>query len=278
MDLVRDMLAALLALAAAILLALWAPAVWLQDTVVDRDGFLEVARPLGTDQGFQDAVATTAVDQLFEQVDLPRFVADRVRPVVDDQVHALARTPAFDEIWAATAEDLHATLLDPDGGTVTADLNPYVDQLMGQVEDRIGFSVPIPHTDLLRLDVATIAPSPWPERARMLADASGWIGWAGIGSGLASIAVAARRGAMLFGLGLLLALGGGALLLAAHGAWDLAPGGIVGARVIDELLSAFEEHFRADMRVPGFALVGAGAASMVIALLALALRPRGRAA
>lgn len=271
MDTVRDILAGVLAVAAAVMLTLWAPAAWVRDTVVDEQGFLSVAQPLGEQQGFQDEVAKAAVDGVLDQVDVPRPVRSLVEPALQDGATSLARDPVFGQIWDGTVKDLHATLLRPEGGTVSADLNPFVDRLLAPVGDRLGITVSIPDTSSLTLDIVTIPASPWPERIQAFADAAGWMGWAGIGAAVLSLVVASRRGIMMFVLGLLIGVSGVALMFLAQVSGPLVPNSVDRSPILGSLVTAFEQRFMADMQSPSFIVIGAGAAVMAVALVTIGI-------
>lgn len=273
----RDLLAALLTLCAAVGLTLWAPAAWVRDTVVDREGFLQIARPLGAEETFQKDVSDAAVDGVLTQVNLPRPVVALIEPLLQDQAKHLTQSDAFAAISAGSMDDLHATILDPSGGTVRADLNPYVDELVEPVGDRIGRRIDIPEADALRLDIVTVPASPWPARAHALADASGWIGWASLACGIGALLVARRRGAIGVVLGALLVVGGLVLMLGSQGIGAAVPESVDQARIVGTLVRAYEMRLGRDMVVPSVALMGSGALALVVALVALGVSSARRA-
>lgn len=276
----RDLVAVLLALCAAAALALWAPATWARDHVVDRDGFLEIAKPLGANPQFQQDVSDAAVEGVLEQAKVPRVLTSLIEPTLQDQAAKLTQSEAFATIWSDSMGDLHTTLMDPAGGTVSADLNPYVDELVSPVGDAIGHEIDIPDADLLTLDIVTIPASPWPGRVTALASTAPWIGWAGIAAAVLSLLVARRRGAIGAVLGAALAVAGGALLLASQGIGAAIPASIDDARIVGTLVQAFEVRFGRDMVVPAVSLLGAGALALVVSLGAIGIhgaRRRGAA-
>lgn len=271
MDAVRNLLSTLLALCAAVLLTAWAPAAWLQRTVIEEKGFLAVAEPLAGQSQFQHDVAAEAVNGVLDAVSVPGYLQPYVKPALTEQAGKLTSGPVFQQIWGASMRDLHTTILQPQGGTVKADLNPYVDELVKPVGDTLGFTIRVPDTALLSLDIASIPASPWPARAQTLAGAASWLPWAGFAAALASVALAARRGVLTFVLGLALAAGGVLLLLSGSGVELLVPDAAEQARVVGPLVQAFETRLGADMVLPGVLMLGGGAACMVVALVALGI-------
>lgn len=277
MDALRDLLAAVLALVSAISLALWAPAAWVQTHVVDERGFLAIAEPLGGNPAFQEDVSDAAVEGVMDQVEVPRVVRSMVRPAVEDQAKRLMQSAAFGTIWAGSMDDLHAVLLDPSGGTVRADLNPYVDELVAPVGDTLGVDLDVPEADLLRLDIVSIPASPWPGRIVAFAGASSWLPWAGFGSAALALLVARRRSVALLMLGAAVLIGGVALMLVTQGISALVPDAAEQARVVGTLVRAFEMRLGQDMVLPSAELMGAGALALVVALVLLGVSAgRGR--
>lgn len=276
MDFVRDFCSVLLAIAAAVLLTLWAPSAWVQDTVVDTQGFLSVAEPLGSQQSFQDDVAATAVDGLLETVQIPTWAQSLVRPTLDSQAAALAHNQVFSTIWADSMGELHTTILDPAGGTVRADLNPYADNLVKPLGEKLGMTIDVPDTDLLTLTIVDVPASAWPQRLVTFAGMHAWLPWAGIACAVLAVLVAAHRGAMTFLMGLAVLIGGAALMLATQGVSALVPDAIEQARLVGALVGAFEKRLGIDMFVPSMALIGSGAAAMVAGLTVIGVQSARR--
>lgn len=271
-------MAVVLAVCAAAALALWAPAAWTRDTIVDRDGFLRIAEPLGSNAAFQKDVSDAAVDGVLDQVKVPRAVKALVEPALQDQAQNLTQSDAFGTIWSDSMGDLHSTLMNPRGGQVSADLNPYVDDLIDPVGRKIGVTIRVPDTDLLTLPIVTIPASPWPGRVTAFAGTASWIGWAGLAAAVVSILLARRRGIVAAILGVLVLAGGAALLFATQGVGALVPDSVDHARILGTLVQAFEKRLGMDMMVPSFELMAGGALVLVIGLVATGVRSARRRA
>lgn len=272
MHALRDLLAILLGLVSAVALTLWAPAAWTRAHVVDEQGFLAIARPLGGNEAFQQDVADAAVEGVMEQVQVPRAIRSLVRPAIEDQAGRLTSSAAFETIWADSMQDLHGVLMDPGGGTVTADLNPYVDDLVAPVGETLGVEIKVPDADLLRLDVVDVPASPWPARLVAFADAAAWLPWVGLSAAVLALVVAHRRGMALTVLGGSVLVGGALLLLGSQGIAVLVPDAAEDARVVGTLVKAFEARLGQDMLLPSMELMGAGALAVVVALVATGAR------
>lgn len=271
---VRDLAATLLALAAAVMLALWAPALWLQGTIIERDGFLSVAEPLAEDADYQRTLSDAAVDGVLEEAPIPGLLSDQLAPVLQEQAPRITGTEEYRTSWTLAMEDLHATLLDPAGGTVRADLNPLSGLLLDPFNDTFGTSIEVPDSDTLRIPIAHIPPSSWPDRLQALAGTSGWIGWVGFAVAVLGIAVASHRRILTFVLGLLVALAAGAQLLVSQFIELLVPDSFDQADVVGGIIQAFEAHFRDAMVAPAMALLGAGVLLIVVALVLLSMGGR----
>ncbi|GEM_PF-1950488 len=269
MSLARDLLAAVLVVLGAVGLALWAPSAWTQSTIVDRDGFLAVAEPLGGNEQFQQDVADAAVEGVLDQVDVPRFLRSPLETAIEGQAQKLTQSTAFATIWADSMDDLHATLMDPDGGTVVADLNPYVDELAAPIGETIGVDIDIPDTDVLHLTIITIPASAWPGRITAFGGLSSWIGWASLGAAALGLVLASRRGTIGIVLGVATLLAGAVLMLATQGVSALVPDSIENARILGTLVGAFEKRLAVDMFVPAIAQIGAGALVIVVSAVAV---------
>jgi hypothetical protein len=160
---------------AGLLLLLSSFAVWVDRVALNTDEFVDTSRELLDDDAIRRAVATRAVDELFESVDveteiegkLPEDLKSLSGPATaglrESSYQLVARAlqqPRLQSLWAASIEQSHETLVrvlesdgetvSTEGGIVTLDL----EQIVLEAADRIGLRREV--EDELPADVGTI--------------------------------------------------------------------------------------------------------------------------
>jgi hypothetical protein len=144
---------------AGLLLLLTSFAVWVDRVALNTERFVDTSTELIEDDAIRKAVASRAVDELFESVDVEAELEERLpkdfknlsgpaRAALREAAYTLvARAlgqPRLERVWALTVEQTHRTLVlvlegDPEtvsteGGVVTLDL----ERIVLEAADRIG--------------------------------------------------------------------------------------------------------------------------------------------
>lgn len=160
---------------AGLLLLLTSFAVWVNRVALNTDVFTDHTSALLEDDAIRAAVATTAVDQLYESVDVEAEVEDQLpedfkslsgpaaaglRQVSYEVIDRALERPALQRLFARAVEQSHRTLVDvlegdtgfasTEGGVVTLNL----DAIVLETADRIGIRSQI--EDRLPEDVGRI--------------------------------------------------------------------------------------------------------------------------
>lgn len=148
----RDLLALVLLLGATVLGAVWLPATWLHDHLVERDGFLAITGPLADDPEFQRTLSDSAVEKIVGDERVPGWIQERLTPLAEQQAATLTGTEVYATLWAATMAELHHALFTPGASELDVDLGPAIDRILAPVEERLPIDIP----------VRTMPPSPWP--------------------------------------------------------------------------------------------------------------------
>jgi hypothetical protein len=82
------------------------PAMWVDRNIVQEDGFVVLAAPLGKDPTFQQRLATAAVNS-FSPDQVPEPVTALVRPILEDAAQSLSGLPGYPEAWTETLRRSH---------------------------------------------------------------------------------------------------------------------------------------------------------------------------
>jgi hypothetical protein len=103
---VRTFVSAVATLLAILLAAVAVPAIWLDRNIVQEQGFVELASPLGTNSGFQQGLATAAVGTIDTSA-VPGFLEDLVRPALENAAASMVGLPGYPAAWEETLRRSH---------------------------------------------------------------------------------------------------------------------------------------------------------------------------
>lgn len=155
--LARTVVATLLAVIGSLSLIAGVSLQWLQQSVVEREGFAQISQQLAADDSLQEELVTAAVDGASAAVQdqdlggLPfsgtilNFVDQRVSSAIEDY----AQSEDYVDDWNEVVLTTHELNLQP-AGTGTAEgapedlelyVAPVVDSIEERIEDRIGFGI-----------------------------------------------------------------------------------------------------------------------------------------
>jgi hypothetical protein len=281
---VRSFVSAAATVLAVLLAAVAVPAIWLDRNIVQEQGFVELAAPLGRDPGFQQQLATAAVATIDTSA-VPGFLSDLVQPVLEDAASALAALPEYPDAWEETLRKSHrlsfaATATDDDGSapasSLTLDVAPLV--TLGAVEISRTTGLPLDPPDQTLINVGQPEHKEWTERLTTYAPAGYLLAGGSAIALLLALVAANRRWSVVAGAG------AGALVLAA--VWALGSGiasaAVVSADSGNEVANTFRDEFVAAAAADfgGWTLAAAvgGGALLLLGLAAgLATRKRARA-
>lgn len=173
----RNAWAVIIAVAAALVLALAVPAVWMNRMVTDTDVYVATVAPLAEDPDIQNAVAAAASEVVIERVDaqerlkqvLPenlQIIAAPVSQAVNDfiakQAVSLVRSDQFASIWEQANRISHKALVAAvtgrdtgvvgvQAGTITLDVGALADELKTRLEAAgLGFVANLPTSSIDR--------------------------------------------------------------------------------------------------------------------------------
>ncbi|MFJ9633624.1 hypothetical protein ACIRU8_38630 [Streptomyces sp. NPDC101175] len=181
---VRSLVAVLLVVLGCVLAPLGVVAAWTADTVGDTDRYVKTVAPLATQPDIQDAVAGRVTSAVMDHLDLTTLLSgvapaqrpllekalgalggsleDAVRAFVHDKARAVAASDAFARIWKDANRRVHSTVdkaltgsgggaVQLDGGAVTLDVAPVVDQVKQRLVDdgmTVAAKIPEIHTSI----------------------------------------------------------------------------------------------------------------------------------
>ncbi|MGM0928811.1 MAG: hypothetical protein ACQEXN_03755 [Actinomycetota bacterium] len=243
---------------------------WASERVFDRDGFVSLAAPLGSDAEFRAALASAVTEQLPGGDDLPAGLQELVRPIVERTAGAVTELDGFPRALNETLANSHTLTFSGTTGSeagITLDIAPIVGLAVTRVADALGANLPVPDRVLVPLGSAPTAGllAFWQDLA-----AQWWVAALAAAAALVLMLLAARRSTTaLAWAGLGAALLGGILWLAAVQVPPLA----VGAAGSSELAATFAGRLAglavADFRSWAAVFAGTG---LVLAVAGFTLR------
>lgn len=262
-----------------LLAAVAVPAIWVDRNIVQEDGFVSLAAPLGKDAVFQQRLASAAVGSIDPAGGIPEPFAELVQPIIDAAATSLTTLPGYPAAWEETLRKSHRLNFPASGAapseaqpstSLTLDVAPLVGLLTKQISDAT--NVPLEAPDQTLIDIGQ------PNQRQLVDQVSAYapMGYPlAAGSAIAlllALIAARRRWTVLVGTGL------GALVLAAvwklgSDAAGLAVGGTAsGNEVADifksEFVAASSERFGqwiVGTLIAGAVLVVAGVILRVVA-------------
>lgn len=269
----RDLLAVVLLTVATLLGALWLPAVWFDDHVVEQEGFLAITQPLADDPSFQRAMTDGAVEKILDNETVPGWIADRVEPLAQEQAGKAAETAAYETLWGATMVELHGALFAPGASDLDVDLAPVIETVLGAVEGQVPV-LEIPRPQDATITLVTIPDVPFLTQATVLDPWAHRAGPAALILAAAALLIAAHRRMMLTVAGIGTMIAGAATWVLAQNIGDLVPDRVDQALVLGPIVQAFEGRFAADLMPQGVILLGVGALFAAVGLVLVGLHRR----
>jgi len=279
---VRTFVSAAATVLAVLLAAVAVPAIWLDRSIVQEQGFVELAAPLGRNSEFQQGLAAAAIGTIDTSA-VPGFLSDLVRPVLEDAAASLTGLPGYPAAWEETLRKSHRLSFAGTGAnspeaasasSLTLDVAPLV--ALGSEEISRATRLPLDPPEQTLINVGEPEHKEWTERLRTYAPA-GYLLAGGSAVALLLAFVAARRRWTV-----LVAAGVGALLLAAL--WTLgAQAGSAAVLATDsgnEVANMFRNEFvaaaSADFQTWTWAAAITGGVLVLVGIVA-GLIPRKRA-
>ncbi|MDQ4046487.1 MAG: hypothetical protein M3127_03855, partial [Actinomycetota bacterium] len=148
----RSFVSALAVVIGLLLSAVAVPAIWVDRNVVQEEGFVDLAAPLGKDPVFQQRLAAAAVSGIDAGGAIPEPVAGIVRPLLESAAASLSGLPGYPAAWEETLRKSHrlnfaAGTASSEAGpatTVTLDVAPLVALVTTQISERAGVPLEAP--------------------------------------------------------------------------------------------------------------------------------------
>jgi hypothetical protein len=281
---VRTFVSAAATVLAVLLAAVAVPAIWLDRNIVQEQGFVELAAPLGKNSEFQQQLAVAAVGTIDTSA-VPGFLSDLVQPVLEDAASSLTGLPEYPAAWEETLLKSHrlsfAAPGTDDGGassasSLTLDVAPLVALGAGEISRTT--RLPLDPPDQTLINVGQPEHKEWTERLSTYAPGGYLLAGGSAVALLLALVAARRRWTVLAGAG------AGALLLAAGWAFgsQVASSAVVSADSGNEVANMFRDEFvaasAADFQAWTVAAALAGAVLLLLGLAAgLFSRKRARA-
>lgn len=148
----RTVFSAFAAIAAAVLFCVAVPALWLDQHVVQEEGFVALASPLGSDSQFQSELGDATAETVISDANFAGGLTELVRPLVEGAAQSLADHPGYQEAWDETLRLSHELTFTAEGqpaegqgsGAITLDIEPMVALVTEESSEAIGTDIPLP--------------------------------------------------------------------------------------------------------------------------------------
>jgi hypothetical protein len=240
----RTFVSAVAVILGVLLSAVAVPAIWVDRNIVQEDGFVALAAPLGKDDAFQQRLAAAAVGTI-DTGAIPEALAGLVQPVLDAAAGSLTRLPGYPAAWEETLRKSHRlSFADPRSlppevasTSLTLDVAPLVALATEEISKATGLPLDSPDQTLINIGQSN--------QRQLIERVSAYapMGYSlAIGAGIAlllALVAARRRWAVVFNAGF------AALLLA--GLWaagsQLARDAVLGTASGNEVADMFKNEF-----------------------------------
>ena len=241
----RTFVSAAATVLAVLLAAVAVPAIWLDRNIVQEQGFVELAAPLGRNPEFQQGLAQAAIGTIDTSA-VPGFLTDLVRPVLENAATSLTSLPGYPAAWEETLRKSHRLSFAGPGAdstdaasasSLTLDVAPLV--ALGAEEISTATGLPLDPPEQTLINVGQPEQKELTERLTTYAPAGYLLAGGSAVALLLALVAARRRWTVLVGAGV------GALLLAAL--W--AAGAQVGSAAVlaadsgNEVANMFRNEF-----------------------------------
>lgn len=266
----RDVCAVVLAVLAAILIAASIPAVWLAENVVDEDGFMAIAEPLGSDPQVQQQLSDEAVSGLIEDSSVPDWAAERIEPLAQEQARKLVGTEAYQQMWGSSMRELHHQLFTPGPAELSIDLTPLASGIIEPIESVLPIDLPQPEN--LDVPIASIPRMAILEKATLLDPWAGRLLPAGVICAAVALLIGGHRRAVLLIGGLAGMVAGGLLLWGLGDLEALVPDVADQRNLLGPVVRGLEDQMVADARPQAILLCCVSTLITVGAIVMMGLR------
>jgi hypothetical protein len=242
---VRTVVSAVAVILGVVLAALAVPAIWLDRNVVQEDGFVALAAPLGSDDEFQQRLAAAAVATIDTSA-VPQFLTGLLEPVLKSAAGSLTGLPGYPAAWEETLRRSHRlSFADPESlpaevdstTALTLDVAPLVSLGVEELSRTSGLPLDPPGQTLINVGQSN--------QRQLIEQAAAYapLGYSvAIGAGIAfllALVAARRRWVVVFSVGI------AALLLA--GMWtagsQLAGDAVLATASGSEIADMFKNEF-----------------------------------
>lgn len=271
----RTLFSAFAGIAAVVLFCVAVPALWLDQHVVQEEGFIELAAPLGSDPQFQSQLVDATADTVIADADFAPGLAELVRPLVEGAAESLTDHPEYQEAWNETLRLSHELTFTTEaqppeaqgGGAITLDIAPLVTLVTEDAAQAIGTDIPVPPQVLVG-----IGQSDQGQAIQFIENYAGLAVPFAAASGLAfvlAIAIARRRSTTLLLIGFGVALSAGLWKLGT----EFAVRQVSASSDENALAGLFKDYFvsTAEASFNAWIIAGAGA-GIIMMLLGLIAR------
>jgi len=178
-----------------LLTAVALPAIWVDRNIVQEQGFVALAGPLGSDQAFQSGLVSALSSTAKAQLKLPAGLDDLAGGLIQTAATSVTTDPGYPQAWTQTLQQSHQVNFGDTGTeTLALDVAPLVKLVAGRVSAGLPVYVPINTPSQVLISLGDPGLSRYVTVVSKVGKAGYWLGGAAIVLLLLGLVVARKRG------------------------------------------------------------------------------------
>lgn len=198
---------AVLVILSMLLTAVALPAIWVDRNIVQEQGFVALAGPLGSDETFQTGLVSALANTAKAQVNLPQGLGDLAAGLIQKAATSVTTDPGYPQAWTQTLQQTHQANFN-DSGTegLVLDAAPLLKLVAARVSADLPVYVPINTPSQVLISLGDPGLRHYIDVVSKVGQAGYWLAGAAVVLLLLGLVVARRRGtaALMAAVGLAL--------------------------------------------------------------------------
>jgi len=186
---------AVLVILSMLLTAVALPAIWVDRNIVQEQGFVALAGPLGSDQAFQSGLVSALSSTAKAQLNLPPGLDNLAAGLIQTAATSVTTDPGYPQAWTQTLQQSHQVNFgDTSTETLALDVAPLLKLVAARVSADLPVYVPINTPSQVLVSLGDPGLRQYVTVVSKIGQAGYWLGGAAVVLLLLGLAVARKRG------------------------------------------------------------------------------------
>jgi hypothetical protein len=178
-----------------LLTAVALPAIWVDRNIVQEQGFVALAGPLGSDQAFQSGLVSALSSTAKAQLNLPPGLDNLAAGLIQTAATSVTTDPGYPQAWTQTLQQSHQVNFgDTSTETLALDVAPLLKLVAARVSADLPVYVPINTPSQVLVSLGDPGLRQYVTVVSKIGQAGYWLGGAAVVLLLLGLAVARKRG------------------------------------------------------------------------------------